>query len=151
MKKMFLTLDTIKKLKEELENLINIKRKDVIARIAKAREYGDISENSEYDAARDEQSFIEGRIQELGAILKDSKVLETPQTQDTVTIGSKVLVEIDGQQDEFTIVSSLEANPLEGRISNESLVGKALLGKKVGQTITVSSTIKATYKVVGIK
>jgi len=151
MKKMYLTKETLDKLKQELEHLTNVKRKEVTARIAKAREYGDISENSEYDAARDDQSFIEGRIAELQEILKDSKVLEKPQSTDAVDIGSKVRVEVDGQHDEFEIVSSIEANPMQGRISNESLVGKALLGCKVGDVITVSSTIKATYKILEIK
>ncbi|OGY29555.1 MAG: transcription elongation factor GreA [Candidatus Woykebacteria bacterium RIFCSPLOWO2_01_FULL_43_14] len=151
MKKMYLTKETLDKLKQELEHLTNVKRKEVTARIAKAREYGDISENSEYDAARDDQSFIEGRIAELQEILKDSKVLEKPSSTDFVSIGSCVVVEVDGQNDEFEIVSSIEANPIQGRISNESLVGKALLGSKVGDTITVSSTIKATYKILEIK
>lgn len=150
MKKMYLTKETIEKLQQELDYLSNTKRKEVSARIAKAREYGDISENSEYDAAREDQSFTEGRIVELQEILKDSKVLEKPQNNDSVNIGSKVKVEVDGQHDEFEIVSSIEANPLQGRISNESLVGKALLGTKVGDVITVSSTIKATYKILEI-
>lgn len=151
MKKLLLSKETIEKLKQELNELTNVKRKDVIARIAKAREYGDLSENSEYDAAREEQSFTEGRILELQEILKDSQELAQPSNKDNVSIGSRVVVEIDGQRDEFHIVSSLEADPLAGKISNESPVGKALLGTKVGDTVTVSSTIKATYKVVDIK
>lgn len=151
MKKLLLSKETIEKLKQELDELISFKRKDVIARIAKAREYGDLSENSEYDAAREEQSFTEGRILELQEILKDSQELAQPSNKDNVAIGSRVVVEIDGQKDEFHIVSSLEADPLAGKISNESPVGKALLGTKVGDVVTVSSTIKATYKVIDIK
>lgn len=151
MKKLLLTAQTLKKLKGELNHLIEVKRKEVIARIAKAREYGDISENSEYDSAREDQSFIEGRITELQNILRDSSLLKAPTSTDVVAVGSKVVVEVDSQNDEFAIVSSVEANPLEGKISNESLVGQALLGAKVGDTITVSSTIKATYKVLEIK
>lgn len=147
--KTLLTAEGLEKLKKEYDLLVNTKRKEVTQRIAKAREYGDISENSEYDTARDEQSFIEGRIMELNEILKEAKVVEHKQS-DQVDIGSRVIVEANGEQDEFEIVSSVEANPFEGRISNESPVGKALLGTKVGDSVTVSSTIKATYKIVKI-
>lgn len=147
----FISKEKIEKLKTDLNQLIHEKRKEVISRIAKAREYGDISENSEYDMAREQQSFVEGRILQIQAILKDSKVLETPSRKDEVSLGSRVVVEVDGEKDEFIIVSSIEANPLEGKISNESPVGKALIGSKVGNTVTANSTLKTLYKVLEIK
>lgn len=147
----FISKEKIEKLKTELNQLIREKRKEVISRIAKAREYGDISENSEYDMAREEQSFVEGRISQIQVILKDSKVLVTPSRKDEVSLGSRVVVEVDGEKDEFVIVSSIEANPLEGKISNESPVGKALIGSKVGDTVTANSTLKTLYKVLEIK
>lgn len=149
--KVLLTAEGIKKLKGEYDNLVNSKRKEVTEKIAKAREFGDLSENSEYDTAREEQSFIEGRIMELEEILAHAKPIDTSHTHSSVEIGSRVKVHIDGEEDEFVIVSSVEANPMEGKISNESPVGKALLGSKVGDVVTVSSTVKATYKVLDIK
>jgi len=147
--KIYLTSEGYNKLQKEYDELVNVKRKEVTQRIARAREYGDISENSEYDSARDEQSFIEGRILELQEILKSAQVL-TKHNKNAVDIGSKVKVEIDGDIDEFIIVSSVEADPSEGKISNESPVGSALVGAKLGDVITVSSTIKATYKILEI-
>lgn len=147
--KVLLTKDGLEKLKKEYDHLVTTKRKEVTARIAKAREYGDISENSEYDTAREEQSFIEGRILELEEILHHAKVIET-KGNDSVQIGSKVKVKVDGEEDEFVIVSSMEADPMNGRISAESPVGKALVGSKVGDEVTVSSTIKSTYRVLEI-
>ncbi len=147
--KIYLTNEGYNKLQKEYDELVNVKRKEVTQRIAKAREYGDISENSEYDSARDEQSFVEGRILELQEILKSAQVL-TKHNKNAVDIGSKVKVEIDGDIDEFIIVSSVEADPSEGKISNESPVGGALIGAKLGDVITVSSTIKATYRILEI-
>lgn len=147
--KIYLTNEGYNKLQKEYDELVNVKRKEVTQRIAKAREYGDISENSEYDSARDEQSFVEGRILELQEILKSAQVL-TKHNKNAVDIGSKVKVEIDGDIDEFIIVSSVEADPSEGKISNESPVGSALIGAKLGDVITVSSTIKATYRILEI-
>jgi transcription elongation factor GreA len=148
--KTLLTAEGLSKLQKEFDFLTKVKRKEVTERIGKAREYGDISENSEYDAARDEQSFTEGRILELQEILKNAEVVQHKQSN-IVTMSSRVVVEVNGEEDEFEIVSSVESNPFEGKISVESPVGKALLGSKVGDTITVSSTIKATYKILRIK
>ena len=148
--KIFLTKEGLEKLKKEHNNLVNNKRKEVTARISKAREYGDINENTEYDTAREEQSFIEGRILELEEILRNSQIVESKGKAGSVQIGSKVKVEVDGDQDEFVIVSSVEADPMQGKISNESPVGKALLGAKVGDVVTVSSTIKSTYRIIEI-
>ncbi len=148
--KTLLTAAGLEKLQKEFDYLTKVKRREVTARIGKAREYGDISENSEYDAARDEQSFTEGRILELQEILKKAEVVQH-QDNGLVTLSSRVVVEANGEEDEFEIVSSVESNPFEGKISDESPVGKALLGAKVGDTVTVASTVKATYRVLRIK
>ncbi len=148
--KVFLTSEGLKKLQKEYDHLTGDKRKEIAARIAKAREYGDISENSEYDTARDEQSFAEGRVLELEEILRNYKVIESNIKKDSVSVGSKVKVNVNGEDDEFVIVSSVEADPMQGKISNESPVGQALLGAKKGDVVTIASTIKATYKILEI-
>ncbi len=148
--KVLLTEEGLKKLKEEYEELVNTKRKEVTEKIARARDFGDLSENSEYDSAREEQSFTEGRIMELEEILSHSKLIETT-SDGAVGIGSKVKVKNGSDVDEFIIVSSVEANPMEGKISNESPVGKALLGSKVGDEVQISSTVQASYKVLEVK
>src|SRR3989344_4670817 len=114
MDKVYLTAEGLAKLKKEYEYLTSEKRKEVAARIAKAREYGDISENSEYDTARDEQSFVEGRIIELEDILRNCKVIEPTRKSDAVDIGARVKVDVNGEEDEFVIVSSVEADPMQG-------------------------------------
>ena len=140
----------MKKLRQEYDELINVKRKEVTEKIARARDFGDLSENSEYDSAREEQSFIEGRIMELEEILTHSKVIEAT-IGGQVGIGSKVKVKSGEGVDEFIIVSSVEANPMEGKISNESPVGKALLGSKVGDEVKISTNVQATYRVLEVK
>ena len=146
----YLTSEGLEKLKKEYQHLVTVRRKEVTERIAKAREYGDISENSEYDTAKDEQSFVEGRILELEEIIKHAKTIDKAKKADIVRLGSKVKVDVNGQQDEFIIVSSIEADPMEGKISDESPVGKSLIGAKVGDMVTVASTIKATYRILEI-
>lgn len=148
--KVLLTEEGLNKLKDEYDELVNVKRKEVTEKIARAREFGDLSENSEYDSAREEQSFIEGRIMELEEILTHAKVIEK-SAENTVGIGSKVKVQSNGDVNEFVIVSSVEANPMEGKISNESPVGKALLGSKIGDEVKISSAVEATYKVLEVK
>ena len=146
----YLTKEGYEKLNKEYQHLVNVRRREVTKRIAKAREYGDISENSEYDTAKEEQSFVEGRILELEEILRNAKVIDQKQKTGAVQIGSKIKVDVDGDEDEFIIVSSVEADPMQGKISDESPVGRALLGAKVGDIVTVSSTIKSTYKILEI-
>ena len=146
----FLTQEGLNKLEAEHKELVDVKRKDITERISKAREFGDLSENSEYDTAREEQSFTEGRILELEEILKHSSVISDKIKHDIVEMGSKIKVDVGGKKDEFSIVSSVEANPAEGKISNESPVGQALLGAKVGDVVKATSSITSTYKVLEI-
>ena len=153
-KKNILTYEGLKKLEDELENLKVVRRKEVSQKIKEAREQGDLSENAEYDAAKDEQRDIEARIEELEKILKNAEVVvEEEADLDKVSIGCSVKI-LDCEFDEelvFKIVGSTEANSLKGKISNESPVGKALLGKKVGDTVTVETPAgEFSYKVLSI-
>jgi len=127
------------KLNEELRILINEKRKEVIERIREAAAHGDLSENADYAQAREEQSFIEGRIQEIEDMIKNAEIITASTQHSTVTIGSTVKVKTKGKEKTYAIVGSNEANPGEGKISNESLVGRALLGKKVGDKVKVTT------------
>jgi transcription elongation factor GreA len=138
-KKYLLTQEGLLKLNEELKHLINERRKEVIERIREAAAHGDLSENADYAQAREEQSFIEGRIQEIEDTIKNAEIITASHQHSTVTIGSTIKVKVSGKEKTYTIVGSNEANPLEGKISNESLVGRALLGKKVGEKISVQA------------
>lgn len=138
-KEVILTLEGLKKLEEELEMLKTQRRKQVAERIKQAIEFGDISENSEYDDAKTEQSFVEGRIITLEKMLRNAKVIDDNDQRDQVVVGSTVLlkdVEI-GDNEEYTIVGSAEADPTVNKISNESPVGKAVLGHPKGTIIEV--------------
>ena len=141
-KKNILTYEGLKKLEDELENLKVVRRKEVSQKIKEAREQGDLSENAEYDAAKDEQRDIEARIEELEKLLKNVEVVGQDEVDaDTVGIGSRVKlydVEMD-EEVEYTIVGSTEADALNGKISNESPVGAGLIGSKVGETIVVET------------
>lgn len=153
-KKNILTYEGLKKLEDELENLKVVRRKEVSQKIKEAREQGDLSENAEYDAAKDEQRDIEARIEELEKILKNAEVVvEEEADHDKVSIGCSVKI-LDCEFDEeleYKIVGSTEANSLKGKISNESPVGKALLGKQVGDTVTVETPAgEFSYKVLSI-
>ena len=153
-KKNILTYEGLKKLEDELENVKVVRRKEVSQKIKEAREQGDLSENAEYDAAKDEQRDIEARIEELEKILKNAEVVvEEEADLDKVSIGCSVKI-LDCEFDEeleYKIVGSTEANSLKGKISNESPVGKALLGKQVGDTVTVETPAgEFSYKVLSI-
>ena len=153
-KKNLLTYAGLKKLEEELHDLKVVKRKEVAGKIKEAREQGDLSENAEYDAAKDEQRDIEARIEELEKILKNAEVVvEEEADLDKVSIGCSVKI-LDCEFDEeleYKIVGSTEANSLKGKISNESPVGKALLGKQVGDTVTGETPAgEFSYKVLSI-
>lgn len=154
-KKNILTYEGLKKLEDELEDLKVVKRKEVSQKIKEAREQGDLSENAEYDAAKDEQRDIEARIEQLEKILKNAEVVVEEEVDlETISIGCKVRI-LDCEYDEeleYKIVGSTEANSLKGKISNESPVGKALLGKKVGDEIFVETHEgELKYKVLEIQ
>ncbi len=144
-KNIYLTARGLQDLEEELKDLKCVKRKQVTEKIQKAREYGDLSENSEYDAAREEQAMIEGRILELENMLKNAEIIE-PTTGDAVVgIGCRVRIDMGGSQEEYVIVGKVEADPLKKKISNESPVGAALLGAKVGDVVEIK-TPSNSYK-----
>lgn len=154
-KKNILTYAGLQKLEEELHDLKVNKRKEVAGKIKEAREQGDLSENAEYDAAKDEQRDIEARIEELEKILKNAEVVVEDEAEtDKINIGCKVKVfdmEFDEEM-EFSIVGSTEANSLKGKISNESPVGRALIGAKIGDTVSVESPSgEMEYKVLSIE
>lgn len=138
----YITRDGLKKLNTELDDLRNIKRKEIAERISQAKELGDLSENAEYQAARNDQAFNEGRILELEAVLKNAIIIEELETQaGVVNVGSKIKVKEDStnglNEKEYHIVGSHEADPSAGRISNESPIGKALLGASKGQVVKI--------------
>lgn len=139
-KKYVMTYEGIKKLEEELEYLKTVKRKEITEKIKVALGYGDLSENSEYDEAKNEQAFVEGRIIQLENMLRNASVVDESEIEkDVVSIGAVVRVkdyEFD-EIEEYHIVGSAEADPMENKISNESPVGKALVGKKVGDIVEV--------------
>lgn len=154
-KEVILTLDGLAKLEKELEQLKTVKRREVAERIKQALEFGDISENSEYEDAKNEQGFIEGRILQIEKMLRNAKVIDEQEVPaDIVTIGSRVtLVETDGSGEvEYMIVGSAEADPEQSKISNESPVGRSVMGQKVGSVVNVNvpmGTIQ--YKIKAIK
>ena len=145
-KKYLLTPDGLEKLKSELNTLVVERRKEVIERIQEAVAHGDLSENADYAQAKEEQSFIEGRIQEIEDMIKNAEIIDINTKHSTVTIGSTVVVLVRDSNKEserkYTIVGSNEANPTLGKISNESLVGKLLLGRKVGEAFPVSNSCR---------
>lgn len=140
-KQVMLTREGLHKLEQELDHLRTVKRKEVAERIKQAAEFGDITENSEYDEAKNEQAFVEGRIQTLERMLRNASIIEEDGHSDAVFLGSKVKVrDVDtGEEMVYTIVGSAEANPNENRISNESPVGQALMGKKVDSEVLVQA------------
>ncbi len=140
-KEVVLTLQGLKKLEEELDYLKTVKRREIAERIKQAIDFGDISENSEYDEAKNEQAFIEGKIAILEEKLRNVKLIDEHDiSTDVVSIGSRIKVKDLDTEDifEYTIVGSAEANPIELKISNESPVGSALLGEKRGSIVEVS-------------
>ncbi len=154
-KKNILTYEGLKKYEEELQELKVVKRREVAEKIKEAREQGDLSENAEYDAAKDEQRDIEARIEELEKILKNAEVVDEDEVDlDRINIGCKVrILDVEYNEEcEYKIVGSTEANSLKGKISNESPVGKALIGKKQGDTIVVETPAGSfQYKVLEIQ
>jgi transcription elongation factor GreA len=139
-KKILITQEGLAKLQSELEHLLSLRRQDVAGKIKRAREKGGTENNAEYEDAKNEQAFVEGRILMLENIVKNATVIEAPALLGVVEVGDKVLIQNqDGKIEQFTIVGSAEASPVEGKISNESPVGKALLGKKIGDEVEVAT------------
>lgn len=154
-KKNILTYQGLQKLEEELQNLKVVRRKEVAQKIKEAREQGDLSENAEYDAAKDEQRDIEARIEDIEKILKNAEVVVEEEVElDKISIGCKVkILDVEENEElEYKIVGSTEANSLKGKISNESPVGKALLGAKIGDVVKVETHVgELEYKVLEIQ
>ena len=147
----YLSKDGLDKLRSELDEMLSVKRVEVAQRIHDAKEHGDLSENAEYEDAKNEQAFVEGRIQTIQALIKNATIIDENHSTDHVQIGSTVTVESPDGEEAFTIVGSTEARPREGRISNESPVGRALLGKKKGEKVLVRVPAgDFTYKIVSI-
>lgn len=139
-KELFLTQIGLDELKKELDELIQVKRPEVINALKDARAQGDLSENAEYDAARTEQAIVESRIRELEAMIEKAKVVTEVNT-DVVSIGTKVVLEYveEEEEEEYSIVGSSEADPFTNKISNESPIAKAIMGLKVGSVVSVES------------
>ena len=136
-----LTLEGQAKLEEELRHLETVRRREVGERIKEAKEFGDISENSEYDDAKNEQAWVESRIAEINLILANATIIESPANSSKVTLGSKVeLIDAEtGELHKYQIVGSAEADPTQAKISNESPVGQAIMGAKKGQSVKVTT------------
>lgn len=137
-KPVYVSAEGLKKLEAELEDLRTSKRAVVAERIHNAMEFGDFSENSELEQAKNDQAFLEGRILSLEQILKNAIVIDQNGHHESVEVGSRVIVESEGERAEYYIVGSAEAAPAEGRISNESPVGRALIGHKAGETVKLT-------------
>ena len=152
MSDIYLTKDGVDKLQHELKRLIDVDRKEIIGKIKEAREYGDLSENAEYDAAVHQQSMVEGRIEEIETLLRKAQIIEHPATNDKVRVGTKVEVEIEGDKEEFSIVGTAESDPAKGLISTDSPMGKALLNRKVGEiaSVVIPDGATADYKIIAI-
>ena len=139
-KKIHLTKQGLTKLESELKQLIAVQRPDVADKIKRAREMGGAENNAEYDDAKNEQAFVEGRILMLENLIKNAVIIEAPAVPGVVELGDKVLIRNqDGKIEQFIIVGSAEANPVEGKISDESPVGRALLGRKTGDKVEVKT------------
>lgn len=137
-----MTLEGKQKLEDELEDLKINKRKEIVERIKIARSYGDLSENSEYESAKDEQAFVEGRISTLEKMIRFAEIIDDKNVEaDIVSLGRTVtFVELpDEEEESYSIVGSAEANPLQGKISNDSPIAKALLGKRVGDEVSIAT------------
>lgn len=138
-KKIYLTKDGLSNLKKEHEELTKVKRPDVLSRVSQARSLGDLSENAEYVAAKEDLSFIDGRIDELEELLKQAILISESHNNHMVKLGSKVTLHHSGKKDVYTVVGEWEADPVEKKISHKSPLGGALMGKKVGEKIEVEA------------
>lgn len=152
MKKVQLTKEGFVNLQKEYKELMEVKKPYAVDRLGRARAMGDLSENSEYSAAKEELAFIEGRIQEIDEILKLAQVVENHNGNHQVDVGVTVTVEVDGKQEQYSIVGEFEADPLKKKLSHTSPIGKALIGKKVGDFAEVEVPAgKIKYKIIEIK
>ena len=152
-KKIYLTKEGLEELKKELEELSKVKRPDVLSRVSQARSLGDLSENVEYVAAREELSFIDGRIDELEELIKQAVLIQESHSKGNhvVKLGSRVTLNVKGKKEDFTVVGEWEADPKEKKISHESPLGKALIGKKIGEKIEVEAPAgKVIYTIVSV-
>lgn len=150
-KKVYLTNKGLSDLQQEYDDMVKIKRPEVVERLAAAREMGDLSENAEYTAAREELAFMDGRIEELEMILKSAVVIEDHHGDKMISLGSEVTLKVDGKKEIFTLVGEWEADPMQKKISHESPLGKALMGKLVGENVEVEAPAgKMTYTIVSI-
>lgn len=150
--KVFMTAEGLAKIKKELAELQTTKRKEIAQRIQSARELGDITENSEYESALEEQAFIEGKIDELSEVIRQAEVIEKVNIKDhSINVGSHVRLHLEGAELEYEIVGELEADPLKNKISHDSPLGQALIGKKIGDKIVVEAPMgKLSYTVLKI-
>lgn len=147
----YLSKEGLARLRHELDELVNVRRPEIATRIHDAKEHGDLTENAEYEDAKNEQAFIEGRIQAIESLLKNAVLIDQNHSTDHVQIGSTVVVQTNMGKETYTIVGSAEAAPAEGRISNESPVGRALLGHKKGESVTVAVPAGSSeYRIVKI-
>ncbi|MFC0561876.1 transcription elongation factor GreA [Halalkalibacter alkalisediminis] len=141
-KKHYMTMDGKRKLEEEVEYLKTERRKEVVERIKIARSFGDLSENSEYDSAKEEQAFVEGRIAQLEKMIRNAVLIEEEEgAANVVSLGKTVkFIELpDGDEEEYTIVGSAESDPAEGKISNDSPMAQSLLGRAINDKVTVNT------------
>lgn len=152
-KKIYLTKEGLDELKKELENLTLKKRPEVLDRVSQARNMGDLSENAEYAAAREELSFIDGRLDELEELIRQASIIhEAPKKGSEIKLGSKVTLHVGGKKEEFLVVGEWEADPLAKKISHESPLGKALIGKKVKDKVEVTAPAgKVLYTILEVK
>lgn len=137
-----MTVEGKEKLEKELGHLKSVKRKEVVERIKIARGFGDLSENSEYESAKDEQAFIEGRISTIENMLQNAQIIDSSNSKEgEVTLGKSVTFKElpDGIEEEYTIVGKAEADPFSGKISNESPIARAILGKQIGDKVTINT------------
>lgn len=145
-----MTADGISELEEELKSLVG-KRGSIAERIKTAREFGDLAENAEYSSARQDQEKAESRISEIEYILKNVEEINKPKKKDVVELGNTIELENNDGKKKFTVVGSVEANPLEGKVSNQSPIGKSLMGQKVGDEIEIVTPAKTTkYKIISV-
>jgi len=151
MKNYYLSAKRLEELKNELHELKMVKRLEVAERLKRAKEYGDLSENAEYSEAREQQEALESRIDELEDIVKNASIIKKSSSREFVDLGADVEIEHKGKSRVFMIVGSNEARPEEGMVSNDSPIGRAIIGKKVGDSVKVITPAgETTYKVIKI-